>query len=741
MNKIITLLLAACFISMNVDIKAQCLTLDVSLENRINKSSLIIDGEVIKKVSFKKDNAIYTKNTIRVFRSFKGSINPTEEVELITLGGTVGDEALEVNPSLQVEIGSSGMLFLQSWKKNTNQYLACFDGMGFISYDKELKTASDLYKKYGSIESILLPLIMQKIGIENYEKYQNPSHLDPNFGRRATPIITSFTPTTRNAGTDEIVTINGSNFGATQGTGKVQFRDANSGGTAWYNALKYESWTDTKIEVYLPTRAGTGQIRVTNGTNETQTSTGSITVPFANLNGIFDGDDPYFTQHTEDNGTNNDFNWQFNTQFFDSTDAKDAFIRSLEIWRCGTFIPWNVLGTNTIISDYEASDNINLVTWDHSNALPTNVLGRCYSRWSGCGAVGNRTAYVRELDIVFNIARSWHYDLANANGGKFDFVSVCGHELGHGHQLGHVIDASKMMHFSIGANQTKRSLSTGDIDGGNLVNTRSTTAVCGRDNLVLLNSSNCSLVSSEVDFAANKTEACLDENIVFSDSTKGAAITWAWDFGTGATPAVAVGSGPHTVKYSSGGNKDVSLTITTLSGPKTETKTNYLDIANDPRVDANAIFSNYGNNVFRFYSENGSSYTNKWFYNNDNDSLEADTIYLTFPSPGNYTVKLNASNDCNDTTITINLTDWTSVNGVKIANISLYPNPATSSVSINGSSEQFTQYAIYDVTGKIIVYKPLDKQKNIDVSHLQKGVYIFSLSNLKSQISTKLIIE
>ena len=148
--------------------------------------------------------------------------------------------------------------------------------------------------------------------------------------------------------------------------------------------------------------------------------------------------------------------------------------------------------------------------------------------------------------------------------------------------------------------------------------------------LVLLNSSNCSLVSTTVDFAANKTEACLQETIVFSDSTKGAGTAWAWDFGSGANPASANGTGPHSVQYITGGKKTVKLTVSTVNGPVDSIKTDYLEINTDPRVNAKAIVSHFGINYFRFYSENGSNYTNEWLYNNDNDTITGDTVYFNF---------------------------------------------------------------------------------------------------------------
>lgn len=42
----------------------------------------------------------------------------------------------------------------------------------------------------------------------------------------------------------------------------------------------------------------------------------------------------------------------------------------------------------------------------------------------------------------------------------------------------------------------------------------------------------------------------------------GGSQSFSWDFGAGATPVIATGQGPHTVSYSSGGVKDIVLTVT-----------------------------------------------------------------------------------------------------------------------------------------------------------------------------------
>ncbi len=121
--------------------------------------------------------------------------------------------------------------------------------------------------------------------------------------------------------------------------------------------------------------------------------------------------------------------------------------------------------------------------------------------------------------------------------------------------------------------------------------------------------------------------------------------------------------------------------------------------------------------------------------------LTADTIYLTFPSPGNYTVKLKASNACNDTTITINLTDWTDVVELKNTRIDVYPNPATSSIKINTQEHRFETVRILDLSGRVVLNQAFKANHNIDISTLQKGMYILQLQFNNTLISTKLIKE
>jgi hypothetical protein len=95
-------------------------------------------------------------------------------------------------------------------------------------------------------------------------------------------------------------------------------------------------------------------------------------------------------------------------------------------------------------------------------------------------------------------------------------------------------------------------------------------------------------------FKADKIFAQIEEEIIFTDLSTGQSITaWSWTFGEAAQPASAIGKGPHTITYSSGGLKTISLTI---NGAETVTKNDYIRIQDIP-VDA-ILFEGFEGDVF-----------------------------------------------------------------------------------------------------------------------------------------------
>jgi hypothetical protein len=92
---------------------------------------------------------------------------------------------------------------------------------------------------------------------------------------------------------------------------------------------------------------------------------------------------------------------------------------------------------------------------------------------------------VNELDIIFddgsNIAPlTWEFGPSTPTISEYDFETVAVHELGHGHQLGHVVSPGAIMHYAISNGSANRSLGANDLAGGNFVQAKSEIAnVCG----------------------------------------------------------------------------------------------------------------------------------------------------------------------------------------------------------------------------------------------------------------------
>ena len=290
--------------------------------------------------------------------------------------------------------------------------------------------------------------------------------------------ITSFSPTTLNGGVRDLLTINGIGFGNTQGT--VNFRDANFGGSQYFTALDTQivSWTDSQIVVEVPSRAGTGDIQVVTSFDFTSTSNTDLTIFYSQINPANDTD-AFQSQHTDLNGSGG-YTWQMETSFEANAAANASFTRAFDSWVCTTGINWEIGAVTTV--DVIAADEINIIRFDNGTELPEGVLGRCTSRFDACGnfaSPGGIDVFVNELDIVFNDVftgglsqLSWEFGPGTATGFEVDFESVAVHELGHGHQLAHIINSGEVMHFSIANGQNSRDLGASDIAGANDVMVR-----------------------------------------------------------------------------------------------------------------------------------------------------------------------------------------------------------------------------------------------------------------------------
>lgn len=458
---------------------AQCSMYELTLEQKARNSSNIVEGKVIGQNSWESpDGLIFTSNVIQVLKEFKGNTN-AEIIEIITEGGTVGDKMQTVEPNVHLHNNAHGIfLLITSEIKNHQNSLhttyKCYgDAQGFIEYDLVSKTATTPFNNYNNIKTELYNTLVTIIGktytsIKNFDIENLPviSLSMPKSGG-----ITNFSPTTISGGTYSVLTINGSGFGVTRGNSEVKFKDPDNGGSTYKRAEvgHYVSWSDTQIKLKVPVKAGTGTIQVVVGSN-TYVSSGTLTIPYTETNTTDTVNLPSYTALAKIDPVTNGIIWHMNTTFDANSNAKSAFNRAMQTWMDATCVNWS-LGNPTSV-DVRKYDSVSVVRYDIGNELSSGTLARCYYYWVKCT---DTLWVVAELDMVVDGSTTWQYGPTTPTGIEYDFESVMLHELGHGHQLNHVINTNDIMHYNLTSGITKRTLNTNNITAGNEVMARSTT--------------------------------------------------------------------------------------------------------------------------------------------------------------------------------------------------------------------------------------------------------------------------
>src|SRR5438045_110092 len=117
----------------------------VELDETVHNSTLIAEGKVIAKKSFWNDahTMIFTANTVEVYKIFKGNITEGT-IEVMTQGGSVGGDAVEVSELLQLDVGKIGLFFCEPNRINLKSpftqkilYDVYGSDQGFLRYDLE----------------------------------------------------------------------------------------------------------------------------------------------------------------------------------------------------------------------------------------------------------------------------------------------------------------------------------------------------------------------------------------------------------------------------------------------------------------------------------------------------------------------------------------------------------------------------------------------------------------------------
>jgi hypothetical protein len=147
---------------------------EVSLDEKIEKSTLIIEGKVIESQCYRADNGnIYTANKVQLFSVLKGDYRENY-LTITTWGGEIDDELQTWTHLLTLDRGDNGVFFLQPTRVPNIQatdYPASFDVysgiQGFVAFTQNEAKALVGYEPfhtYSNIPNDLYGHIARKTG-------------------------------------------------------------------------------------------------------------------------------------------------------------------------------------------------------------------------------------------------------------------------------------------------------------------------------------------------------------------------------------------------------------------------------------------------------------------------------------------------------------------------------------------------------------------------------------------------
>lgn len=668
MAKLFTLLLSLFLVHT---LTAQCLVQQQSLPDRIDQSDCVIEGRVLSQFCFveKSSGRLLTANEWEVYAVFKGDPK-TEKVTVFTLGGVLGDRMETATPSLQFHIGQVGTVMLSDYATlnvSSPDHLAKVAGFwgvagpaSAINYDMATGRAVDAFETFPTLKDVradLEELIGQKAAVKYH--YSTPVLMS---NKKAG--ISSFSPTTVTAGTLSKLTITGTGFGTSQGT--VYFANPDDGGNTllgYADSAHIQTWSDTKVEILVPGRAGSGKIRVETAGQTQYASTSDLTVTYSCMNisqnppGGF-SKKVYRTHFSDDNGDGG-YTWTFNKDFSKMhPGAIKAVMRAMEKWRCATLINFSIDSTKSTSIDQVNTDGVHTIMWQNANqSINTGALGVCFNSWSACFDQKTKDWhwYLNSVDLVFDeqlaSGFSWNFGTGDPGTKQYDFESVVLHELGHAHQLGHIINSAGIMHYSLKNGEKKRTLSTGsDIAGGNSVMSISGTTDCSSSQMVphdKISSSVCKLLNLvdnvDPDFDASELTVCLGDSVTLTNTTDPKSSTINWVFPSGVnTVETKDGGNIRVVTFNAAGSYTLKLEAT--NGTATGSKTKTVVVEEKPVVVTNITNVNcFGetNGEVEFLLDVGATpYTVKWLFDDKEENPRKSL------SSGVYSVVITDNNGC-----------------------------------------------------------------------------------------------
>jgi hypothetical protein len=138
----------------------------------------------------------------------------------------------------------------------------------------------------------------------------------------------------------------------------------------------------------------------------------------------------------------------------------------------------------------------------------------------------------------------------------------------------------------------------------------------------------------------------------------------------------------------------------------------------------------------------------QWYFNDNEISNAIDSFYFA-KLPGKYNVVLKNAGNCSFKSdyFEFNKDSCNTVAGIKNKlqeYISIYPNPATTALTIDAKNENIKSVSLINVLGQTVLHQNLKEVRNeLNLEGISKGMYVVSFFNDQNEIilSQKLSVE
>jgi hypothetical protein len=442
---------------------AQCSMVLLNTEEKSAQADAIFEGKVIGQFCYTDDAGnIHTLNKIEVNSVIKGTAVP-HLLQVHTPGGVTADRAQLYFPGLNLQVGEQGLFYCT--EKN-GKYFPVALSQGFVPYEMASEKSSAVQ-------------------------------------------ISAISPLNITAGTQDEITITGSDFGNTQGTGSVSFRNADNGGSGWLTIAPgphYTLWSNNMIKMLIPTYtqngikvAGSGNVKVTTALGETVQSTQQLNIHYALSELVYNGQLGKISLAGVD--VNGGYTIEMSSLFAQNAEATSALKKAMTTWRCNTGINISLDTLNYLHAIPAFNDGLSSISFDEQGLLPSGALATTVISVSACSNEGVTNWQLSEVDMIYSSSALWNMGSGQPFTNHFDFESVVLHELGHLHLEQHNNNPTSVMYYRLNSGETKRNLfNDSGLDGGIEVmqNSINPGYSCGNyAHITPLNNGNCSLVGIE----------------------------------------------------------------------------------------------------------------------------------------------------------------------------------------------------------------------------------------------------